>query len=164
MHVFLALPRCLGSWAACCGGSVFCVSSVFGHPTGVPAFFRVKNAGPKKGPHYFRPMFSSISGGGGGGSSLSWEVKKGSLVPPCRCLSSSFLVHGQKNTRNIVVSGVNSSTADIRVNGAFAFLGQKWPKNATKIGVKKEGTICPLCLAIFWAPFGVHKGGDRKMR
>ena len=44
MHVFQALPRCLGSWAACCGGSVFCVSSVLA---------------------IFRPMFSSISGGGG---------------------------------------------------------------------------------------------------
>ena len=101
MHAFLALPRCLGSWAACCGGFVFCVSSVFGHPTGVPAFFRVKHAGPKKGLTIFRPMFSSISGGGGRGSSLSWEVKMGNLVPPCRCLSSSFLVHGEENTRNI---------------------------------------------------------------
>ena len=130
MHVFLALPRCLGSRAACCGGSVFCVSSVFGHPTGVPAFFRVKNSGPKKGPHYFSPyVFQHFGGGGGdGGSSLSWEVKKGNLVPPCRCLSSSFLVQGEENTRNIVVSGVNSSSADIRVNGAFAFSGKNGQK------------------------------------
>ena len=132
MRVFLALPRCLGSWAACCGGSVFCVSSVFGHPTGVPAFFRVKNAGPKKGLTIFRPMFSSISGGCDGGSSLSWEVKKGNLVPPCRCLSSSFLVQGEENTRNIVGSGVNSSTTDIRVNGAFAFSGKNGQKTLQK--------------------------------
>ena len=126
MHAFLALPCCLGSWAACCGGSVLCVSVVFGHPTGVPAFFRVKNAA------IFRPMFSSILGGGGRGSSLSWEVKKGNLVPPCRCLSSSFLVHGEENTRNIVVSGVNSKSADRRVNGAFACSGKNGQKTLQK--------------------------------
>ena len=73
-------------------------------------------------------------------------------------------MQGQKNTGNIVVWGLKSGTTAIRVHGGFAFLGQKWPKNTTKIGVKKKGTICPPCWAIFWALFGVFEGGDRQMR
>ena len=53
-------------------------------------FFASKMQAQKRGLAIFRPMFSSISGGGGLGSLLSWEVKKGNLVPSCRCLSSFF--------------------------------------------------------------------------
>ena len=65
-------------------------------------------------------------------SSVSWEVKKGNLVPRCRCLSSSLLLPGQKNTRNIVVSGVNSSSTDIRVNDDVACLAEKSQKTLQK--------------------------------
>ena len=82
MYVFLALPRCLGSWAACCGGSVFCVSSVFGHPTGVPAFFRVKNAGPKKGPNYFSPYVFQLFGGWWLRKLTTLGGKEGEFGPP----------------------------------------------------------------------------------
>ena len=134
MHVFLALPRCLGSWAACCGGSVFCVSSVFGHPAGVPAFLRVKNAGPKKRVHYFSPyVFPAFWGCVTEGAHYLGRSRRGIWSPPCRCLSSSLWLPEQKNTRNIVGFGVvNSSTTDVRVNGAFAFLGKNGQKTLQK--------------------------------
>ena len=63
MHVFLALPRCLGSWAAWALFSVshqfWVIRLVFLH------FFASKMQAQKRGLTIFRPMFSSISGGGG---------------------------------------------------------------------------------------------------
>ena len=63
MHVFLALPRCLASWAACCGGSVFCVSSVFGHPTGACIFPREKCRPQKGASLFFALCFPAFRGG-----------------------------------------------------------------------------------------------------
>ena len=113
---------------------------------------------PEKGAHYFQPMFSSISGGCDGGSSVSWEVKKGNLVPPCRCLSSSLLLAGHKNTRKIVFSGDNSSSKVIRVNGDVSFLAEKRPKNTTNIGVKKRVLFAPVFRYFFGAFRGLERG------
>ena len=80
---------------------------------------------PEKGAHYFSPYVFQHFGGCDGGSSVSWAVKKGNLVPPCRCLSSSLLLAGHKNTRKIVISGDYSSSKDIRVNGDVAKKAKK---------------------------------------
>ena len=85
----------------------------------------------KRGLTIFRPMFSSILGVCDGGSSLSWE-EEGEFGPPLSLFVFFSFAAGTENTRNIVVSGVYSSTTDIRVNGAFAFLGKNGQKTLQK--------------------------------
>ena len=107
-----------------------------------PAFFGV----PKKCGHYVESRRKGI-----------WSP----LVALCLLL---FGWREPKTLEKIVVSGDNSRSKVIRVNGDVAFWAKKGQNNTRKIGVKKKGTIYPPCWAIFFTVFGAQTGGVQKMR
>ena len=137
----------------------------FSYPPRFPAFLGVVGLYPKRWSLFWTPCFPAFFGVLGrydGVWSLFWNNKEGNLVPPCRSLSSSLLLAGAKNTRNIVVSGDNSGSKVKRENGDVAFWAKKG-KNTTKIGVKKRALFTPR-VSLFFRAFLAQKSEVQKMQ